>query len=121
MDYSPSSLMESWESPLEYLQAKDQVFSSSYGDHVQSSQQESRKRKDSFASQTTQSPDRRLPKSDGIGDNEVLDNSASKRQKVDEQFAKHTLESIATGSTKRESKHKASAKMLTQLLPECSS
>jgi hypothetical protein len=120
-DYSPSSLMESWESPLEYLQAKDQAFSSSYGDHVQSSQQESRKRKDSFASQTTQSPDRRLTKSGGIDDNEVRDNSASKRQKMDEQFAKHTLESIATGSTKRESKHKASAKMLTLLFPECSS
>jgi len=112
-EYSPSSLMESWESPLEYLQSKDKTFSSSYYGNVVSSQ-ESRKRKDSFASQATPSPDRRL-KGDG---NDEPDNS--KRQKVDE-FVKHTLESKATGSTKRESKHKASAKLLTLLFPECSS
>eukprot|EP00984_Skeletonema_dohrnii_P003867 scaffold1334_cov114-Skeletonema_dohrnii-CCMP3373.AAC.1 len=114
-EYSPSSLMESWESPLEYLQSKDKTFSSSYYGNIVSSQ-ESRKRKDSFASQATPSPDRRL-KGDG---NDEPENSVSKRQKVDE-FVKHTLESKATGSTKRESKHKASAKLLTLLFPECSS
>ena len=95
------------------MQSKDKTFSSSYYGNVVSSQ-ESRKRKDSFASQATPSPDRRL-KGDG---NDEPDNS--KRQKVDE-FVKHTLESKATGSTKRESKHKASAKLLTLLFPECSS
>ncbi|KAL7492090.1 hypothetical protein ACHAWT_001319 [Skeletonema menzelii] len=115
-EYSPTSLMESWESPLEYLQTKDKKLSSSYYGNVVSSQ-ESRKRKDSFASQATPSPDRRLK---GDRNDEQPDNSASKRQKVDE-FMKHTLESKATGSTKRESKHKASAKLLTLLFPECSS
>jgi len=119
-EYSPSSLMECWESPLEYLQTRDKKFSSSYGDNVVSSSQESRKRKDSFASQATLSPDRRQLKGDDDGNDDEPDNSASKRQKVDE-FVKHTLESIATGSTKRESKHKASAKLLTLLFPECSS
>jgi hypothetical protein len=107
-DYSYSSIMESWESPLEYLQSKDQKFSSSYGNILSS--QESRKRKDS---QATPSP----LKSDG---NDEQDNVASKRQKRDE-CVKHTLECIATGSTKRESKHKASAKILTLLFPECTS
>ena len=123
-EYSPSSLMEeSWESPLEYLQTRDKTFSSSYcGNNVVSSSQESRKRKDSFASQATSSPDRRqqLKGDDGNDDDDEPYNTASKRQKVDE-FVKHTLESIATGSTKRESKHKASAKVLTLLFPECSS
>jgi hypothetical protein len=107
--------MEYWESPLEHLQTKPTA--ESYQKRGDTSREPSRKRKDSFASQATPSPVRHSLHQDGDSD-ELQSSSAA--QDPDELVTYH-LESIGTGSTKRESKHRASAKMLAMLFPECSS
>lgn len=110
-----STIMEYWESPLEHLQTKPSAESCQRrGDTLR---EPSRKRKDSFASQATPSPVRHSLHQDGDSD-ELHSLSAAQDP---EELVTHHLESIGTGSTKRESKHRASAKMLAMLFPECSS
>ncbi|KAL7530668.1 hypothetical protein ACHAXR_003617, partial [Thalassiosira sp. AJA248-18] len=104
-----SSIMDYWESPLDYLQSKE-CSPSACG---------SRKRKDSFASQSTPSPIRPLPNDNGV--DEQAESSTAPKKQEKEEFIQHKLESIGTGSTKRESKHKASAKLLATLFPVCKS
>ncbi|KAL9186068.1 hypothetical protein ACHAXT_005306 [Thalassiosira profunda] len=110
-DKDPSSLMDCWETPLDYLQSKKSASTATgTGECVQS-----RKRKDSFATEATTSPE----KSDGV---EEPDKSPDERKPpAKEEFVKHKLGSIGIGSTKRESKHKASAKLLAALFPSCNS
>jgi len=119
-----SSLMDYWESPLDHLQSKE-ASPSAEKRGIESSQ--SRKRKDSFASQSTPSPNR--PQQHQIDSvDEPLESPKSlqkqekeKQEKEEEEFIQHKLESTGTGSTKRESKHKASAKLLATLFPGCKS
>mmetsp|Transcript_10676 Transcript_10676/g.23621 ORF Transcript_10676/g.23621 Transcript_10676/m.23621 type:complete len:1257 (+) Transcript_10676:118-3888(+) len=108
------SLMDYWESPLDYLQSKE-CSSSSCGNGESS---QSRKRKDSFASQSTPSPNRQQL-GDAVEEQERSPKLPKKQEK--EEFIQHKLESTGTGSTKRESKHKASAKLLATLFPACTS
>jgi len=118
-DKDLSSLMDYWESPLDHLQSKEKSPSScGKGETCLS-----RKRKDSFASQSTPSPLRTKP-NDCVDEQqeESLSKSPKVREKEKEEFTiQHKLESIGTGSTKRESKHKASAKLLAALFPGCNS
>jgi len=115
------SPMDYWESPLDYLQSKE--YSSLACDKGESSQ--SRKRKDSFASQSTQSPSRQQQQlNDDIVEQQEEPSSspnALTKEKKREECIQHKVESTGIGSTKRESKHKASAKLLAALFPNCSS
>ena len=107
------SLMENWVSPLDYLQLKKTPVCGMRGESLQS-----RKRKDSFATQIP-SPNRLLQQLDdgGLDEQEV----ESLKEKDGEEYVQRKLESVGTGSNKRESKHKASAKLLAALFPGCSS
>ena len=116
-----SSIMDYWVSPLEYIQSKYCIPSS--GEKVESSH--SRKRKDSFASsQSTPSPNQLQEPADDDGDSDQ--ETTPKRTKVSKQtkdveLIRHNLKGTGSGSTKRESKHKASAKLLAALFPGCNS
>ena len=103
-----SSIMDYWESPLDYLQSTE-CSSPSSCDKGESLQ--SRKRKDSFASQT--------PNKDVVEAQEETPKTPEKHEKGN--FLQHKIENTATGLTKRESKHKASAKLLATLFPACNS
>ncbi|KAL3804464.1 hypothetical protein HJC23_002503 [Cyclotella cryptica] len=109
-----SSIMDYWESPLEHLQTKPSAESCLRKDDTP--REPSRKRKDSFTSQATPSPVRHTLHQEGDSD-EFQSTSAAQDT---EELVTHHLESTGTGSTKRESKHRASAKMLAMLFPECS-
>ncbi len=107
---SSSSIMEFWESPLDYLQS-NRCSSPSYfakGDSLQS-----RKRKDDDGSAPQSTPSTVKD----VDDAQDGRKTPKKREKGD--FFQHKLESTGTGLTKRESKHKASAKLLATLFPEC--
>lgn len=110
-----ATIMDFWESPLEHSQAKPSALSPQRkGDGTNNEQ--SRKRKDSFASQATPSPARQLLRRGKHG--EVPSPTDAQEQG---ETVPHRIESTGTGSTKRESKHRASAKLLAMLFPECSS
>ncbi|KAL3808706.1 hypothetical protein ACHAXA_010086 [Cyclostephanos tholiformis] len=106
-----SSIMDYWESPLDYLQSN---WRSSQSPSAKGESLHSRKRKDSFAPQSTPS----TVKDDFEAQDQDC-NAPKKREKGD--FFRHKLERIGTGLTKRESKHKASAKLLATLFPACRS
>ena len=127
-----SSIMDYWESPLDYLQSKYGI--SSPADKGESSQ--SRKRKDSFASQSTPSPNRTVqlsdelqqPSDDAVDDKQkettpptAKEPDKEQEKEENDEVVKHKLEGTGTGSTKRESKHKASAQLLAALFPGCNS
>lgn len=111
-NHTNTDLMEYWISPLEHLQSKQCAPSPQRTES-------SRKRKDSFASQATPSPHRRKGSDAGDQTEEQMPVSALKDE--EEEFVSHKLESVGTGTSKRESKHKASAQMLSFLFPECNS
>lgn len=113
------SIMDHWESPLEHLQSKPPAELPQKA--VGATHEQSRKRKDSFASQATESPARLLrnPESDcdvlpplTAGTDSVFDQ---------EEIITYQIVNTGTGATKRESKHKASVKLLAMLFPECPS
>jgi hypothetical protein len=108
-----SSIMDFWESPLDYLQSNwcSSPSSSAKGESLQS-----RKRKDDDGSAPQSTPS---TVKDVVEAQEEDRKTPKKRDKKD--FFQHKLESTGTGLTKRESKHKASAKLLATLFPECSS
>jgi len=116
-----SNILQCWESPLEYLQKKHSGTPRLYGSF---SPEPRRKRKDSHGGDTTssasQSPMRSQRHRFG-GDHTEEGDVIVKRGDDDEELIAYKLESIGTGSTKREAKHKASAQMLSMLFPECSS
>ena len=105
-DKDSSSIMDCWESPLDYLQS---TCTCSPSDGV------SRKRKDSFASQSTLSPHRPTSSAGEDTDEQEEPTNTQKNPEIIQQ----KLESFGTGSTKRESKHKASTKLLSTLFPGC--
>ncbi|KAL7537237.1 hypothetical protein ACHAWF_005701 [Thalassiosira exigua] len=98
-----------WESPLEYLQSRICIPSAKEG--------VSRKRKDGFESQSATFSDR--PQLSAGVDDPLKEHVEAKEE--EEEFIHHKLEGIGTGSTKRESKHKASAKLLAALFTSCNS
>jgi hypothetical protein len=108
-----SSWMDCWESPLEHLQSKPSAQSPQR--QGEASREPSRKRKDSFASALTPSPIRQSRQRDGDSEEVTPSTSAPEQDEI----VTHQIESIATGSTKRESKHRASASLLSMLFPEC--
>lgn len=116
-----SNILQCWESPLEYLQKKHSGTPRLY---CSFSPEPRRKRKDSHGGDTTssasQSPTRSQRHCFG-GDHAEHGDVIVKRGDDDEELIAYKLESIGTGSTKREAKHKASAQMLSMLFPECSS
>jgi len=114
-------IMTYWQSPLDYLQAK-YSSSSPTSDKVESSQ--SRKRKDSFSFESP-SPNK-AARPNHSTDNEQKVETTSKIESNQEPEKKeevvlHKLTGTGLGSTKRESKHKASAQLLSSLFPGCSS
>jgi len=113
-------IMTYWQSPLDYLQAK-YSSSSPTSDKVESSQ--SRKRKDSFSFESP-SPNK-AARPNHSTNNEHKEETApkieSKESEKKEEIVLHKLTGTGLGSTKRESKHKASAQLLSSLFPECSS
>ena len=108
--------MEYWESPLEHLQSKTSAKSPQR--NADKTNEQSRKRKDSFTSQATPSPARQQHKE--VDSTELPSSTALSSPEQDELIT-HLITSTATAPTKRESKHKASVKLLTMLFPECSS
>ena len=119
-DKDLSTALQFWESPLEYLQTNDRALSSHGNDSF--SPEPRRKRKDSQSGDTlstsaSQSPNRRQQIQIGEYVDDVPNSMHSEHEK--EEYVTYKLESVGTGSTKREAKHKASAKMLGMLFPEC--
>jgi hypothetical protein len=112
-----ANIMDYWESPLEHSQAKPSALSPQRRGDVTNNNEPSRKRKDSFTSQATPSPTRQS-KQEGNNGGEHSSPTAAREQ---EEMVPHRIESVGTGSTKRESKHRSSAKLLSMLFPECSS
>jgi len=114
-------IMTYWQSPLDYLQSK---FSSPSptSDKVESSQ--SRKRKDSFSFESP-SPNK-AARPNHSTDNEQKEEpqpkiESNQEPEKKEEVVLHKLTGTGLGSTKRESKHKASAQLLSSLFPGCSS
>lgn len=103
-----TSIMNYWQSPLDYLQSEECIPSIGRAESLQS-----RKRKDSNVLQSTPLPNRSLI-------SQELAPSLSK-QEENEDFIQHKLNSRGMGITKRESKHKASAILLSSLFPSCKS
>ena len=110
--------MEYWESPLEHLQSKPSAKSPQR--IIDNTNEQSRKRKDSFTSQTTLSPARQAQNQE-VESTELSSSNALLLVPKEEELITHIISSTATAPTKRESKHKASAKLLAMLFPECSS
>ena len=114
-------IMTYWQSPLDYLQAKYSSPSPT-SDKVEASQ--SRKRKDSFSFESP-SPNK-APRPNHPTDSEQKEEPKQKIESNQEPEKKeevvlHKLTGTGLGSTKRESKHKASAQLLSSLFPGCSS
>jgi hypothetical protein len=112
---SANDIMDYWESPLEHSQAKPPAVSPQRKGDI--ANEPSRKRKDSFTSQATPSPARQLNQDANCGEYSTPSTAAQEQ----EETLPHRIESVGTGSTKRESKHRSSAKLLSLLFPECSS
>lgn len=124
MDRNSSSIMEHWVSPLDYLQSKKESSASA---REKSGELSSRKRKDNFTTQSLLSSDRAQYQHNGEAGAKLTARESPKSQHKDhqegdeEECIRHKLESVGTGSSKRESKHKASAKLLAALFPGCKS
>jgi hypothetical protein len=106
-----SSIMDFWDSPLDYLQS-NKCSSPTSCDRGESLQ--TRKRKDSFALESPQPPIK----------NEVESPDGTMKTpttKLKEDYYQHKVATMAMGLTKREAKHKASAKLLASLFPSCNS
>jgi len=114
-------IMDHWESPLEHLQSKPPAELPQKAGGATHPHEQSRKRKDSFASQATESPARLLRNPET--DRDVLPPSTAVTDSVidQEEMITYQIVNTGTGATKRESKHKASVKLLAMLFPECSS
>ena len=105
------SIMDFWESPLDFLHSNkcSSPTSCDKGETLQT-----RKRKDSFALETPAQP----TKDDVESPNGTL---MTPTTKVKEDYFQHKVATLAMGLTKREAKHKASAKLLASLFPSCNS
>lgn len=106
-----SSIMDFWDSPLDYLQSNkfSSPTSCDKGETLQT-----RKRKDSFALESPPPP---------IKDDVESPDDTPKgpTTKVKGDYFQHKVATMAMGLTKRESKHKSSAKLLASLFPSCNS